>query len=171
VTDRTELLMYARRLHNSLRDVIEDGDGRTDDHWLNVEKPIFAHYCCSMYLAGVISYLEDKYGVKPWRKGGKDYEEFDVYIENCGIKSFQNWGVSSEKLNALVCIRNATMHNGGDLAKNDDKKCPEKVEASAIPNISLEGSTVTLLSPNYQDDFMEFVRQCFLAVCMYKGDG
>jgi hypothetical protein len=163
--------MYARRLHNALRDAIEDGDGRTDEHWLEVEKPIFAHYSCLMYLAGVMSYLENKYGTKPWQSAGKAFELFDEYLANCQIKSFQKWSISSVKLEALVCIRNAVIHNGGDLTKNLDKKSLEKVLNADIPNISIEEGVVTLHSPNHQDDFMEFVRQCFLAVCMYYGDG
>lgn len=171
MTARAELLMYARRLHNSLRDAIEDGDGRTDDQWLKVERPIFEHYCCSMYLAGVIAYLEDKYGFKPWQSKGKDYQTLDDYIQNCGIKSFQTWALSSSKIEALVCIRNATIHNGADLAKNRDKECLEIVKKEGIPKITINGSVVTLHSSSHEHDFMEFVRQCYLAVCMYKGDG
>jgi hypothetical protein len=171
MTDRTELLMYARRLHNVLRHAIEDGDGRTDDHWLEVEKPIFAHYSCLMYLAGVMSYLEDKYDTRPWQNSGKDFEEFKDYIANCGIDSFQRLAISSSKLEALVCIRNAVIHNSGDLTKNLDKKSHEKVLEADIPHITIAEGVVTLRSPSYQVEFMEFVRQCFLAVCMYHGDG
>ncbi len=65
MSDRAKLLMFARRLHYALRHAIEDGDGRTDDEWGNVERPLFEHYSCSMYLSGVLSYLEDKYGLRP----------------------------------------------------------------------------------------------------------
>jgi len=163
--------MYARRLHNALRHAIEDGDGRTDDHWINVERPIFEHYACSMYLSGVLSYLEDKYGVRPWNEPGHSHVSFEDYIANSGVKSFKALGLSSAILDALVCIRNAVIHNGGDLSKNKDTKSLKKVTSANLPNISLNGSVVTLHSTSYQTDFMEFVRQSFLAVCMYHGDG
>ena len=171
MSDRTELLMYARRLHNALRSIIDDGDGRTDEHWINVEKPIFEHYVCSMYLSGVLSYLEDKYGQRPWNLDGESYSNFNQYIENSGIKSFQLLELSSSKIEALVCIRNAVMHNGGDLSKNRDINCFDKVHSENIPNIFFDGTVIKLKSSNYQDDFMEFVRQSFLAVAMHHGDG
>ena len=163
--------MYARRLHNALRHAIEDGDGRTDDHWVNVERPIFEHYSCSMYLSGMLAYLEDKYGVRPWNNPGKNHGTFEDYVTNSGINSFQNLGLSSSTLEALVCIRNAVIHNGSDLSKNKDPNSLQKVTNENIPNISLNGPVVTLHSTSYQADFMEFVRQSFLAVCMYHGDG
>jgi hypothetical protein len=92
------------------------------------------------YLSGVIAYLEDKYGLKPWQSGGKDYETFDEYIEKCGVKSFQIWALSSSKIEALVCIRDATTHNGGDLAKSRDEEILGKVQSADIPNINLNVS-------------------------------
>ena len=171
MSGRTELLMYARRLHNALRDVIEDGDGRTDTHWLNVERPVFAHYTCTMYLSGVMSYLEDKYGKNPWNLSGTNHSTFEDYIATSGVASFQSWALDSQKIDALVCIRNAVIHNGGDLSQNHDQHSLSKVTAANIPFITINNSVVKLLSTSYQDDFMEFVRQCFLAVCMYHGDG
>lgn len=171
MTDRTELLMYARRLHDALKHAIETGDGRTDDRWLNIERPIFEHYCCTMYLAGALAYLEDKYGDRPWNKPGANCGTFNDYISNSGTRSFQNANLSSSKLDALVCIRNAVIHNGGDLARNRDRNALQKVTSESIPNASLNGTIITLHSTNYPDDFMAFVRQAFLAVCMYHGDG
>jgi len=171
MSGRTELLMYSRRLHNAFRDAIEDGDGRTDEHWLYVERPLFEHYTCSMYLSGVMSYLEDKYGRQPWNTNGANYTTFESYIANSGIKSFQHWMLNCQKIEALVCIRNAVVHNGGDLSKNHDQNSLNKVTIAEIPFISINNSVVTLHSTDYQADFMEFVRQCFLAVCMYHGDG
>lgn len=159
--------MYARRLHNAFRDAIEDGDGRTDEHWLNVERPVFEHYTCSMYLSGVMSYLEDNYGRNPWKLNGANHSAFENYIDNSGITSFQNWGLDSQKLDALVCIRNAVVHNGGDLSQNHDQNSLSKVTAANIPFITINNSVVKLHSTSHQDDFMEFVRQCFLSVCMY----
>lgn len=169
--ERTELLMYARRLHNAFRDIIEDGDGRTDNQWLKVERPIFEHYTCSMYLSGVISYLEDKYGKRPWSINGAHNTTFEHYITNSGVKSFQVRELNCQKLEALVCIRNAVVHNGGDLSKNHDQNSLNKVTTACIPYISIDDSKVTLHSTSQQADFMDFVRQCFLAVCMYHGDG
>lgn len=171
MADRTELLMYARRLHNALRHAIEDGDGRADDHWINTERPVFEHYTCSMYLSGVVAYLEDKYGTRPWAAHGQNHLTFEDYVANSGVNSFQQLGLDSSKLEALVCIRNAVVHNGGDLSKNRDPQSLQKVVAANIPNISLQGSVVMLHSSSYQSDFMEFVRQSFLSVCMYHGDG
>jgi hypothetical protein len=87
------------------------------------------------------------------------------------VKSFQIWALSSSKIEALVCIRDATTHNGGDLAKNRDEESLGKVQSADIPNINLNGFLVTLHPSRHDEDFMEFVRQCYLAVCMYKDDG
>ena len=58
-----------------------------------------------------------------------------------------------------------------DLSKNKDVNSLQKVINENIPNTSLNGAVITLHSSSYQADFMEFVRQSFLAVCMYYGDG
>ena len=50
MTERSEFLMFGRKIHYALRHAIEDGDGRTDDKWLQVERPLFEHGMCSMYL-------------------------------------------------------------------------------------------------------------------------
>ena len=62
MADRTQFLMYARRLHDALKHSIEDGDGRKDKEWLEIERPWFEHYACAMYLSGTLSFLEGKYG-------------------------------------------------------------------------------------------------------------
>ena len=169
--DRSEFLIFGRALHNALRHSIEDGDGRKDEEWISNLKPHFEHYSCVMYLSGFIAYLEDKYCVRPWEKPGNKYSDFDDYIANCKIKSFNTIGVSKDLLDALVCIRNAVIHNGGDLSKNRDKNSYSKVISQKIPNISLKGPVIKLHSSDYSNDFMEIVRQCCLAVAMYNGDG
>ena len=166
-----EILIYGRRLHNAMKNAIEDGDGRVDDVWLKQERPAFEHYTCSMYLTGCLSYLEDKFGIKPWNKEGDISKEFNAYIQSSNVKSFIKLNISKSSCEALVCIRNSVVHNGGDLAKNTDKNSFMKVNDINIPNIKLDGTKITLLSTSYQSDFMEYVRQHLLAVSMYHGQG
>ncbi len=40
---RSEFLMFGRRLHNALKNAIEDGDGKTDETWVKEERPLFEH--------------------------------------------------------------------------------------------------------------------------------
>lgn len=167
--DRTEFLILGRAMHNALRKAIDEEDWPHER--ISEIRPFFEHYSCVMYLSGTLTYLEDKYGTRPWNKTGSDFKNFDDYVYSCKIKSFKIKGVSTGLLEALVCIRNAVIHNGSDLSKNRDTDSYAKVLEQNIPNITLNGTIVKLNSSDYSNDFMETIRQCYLAVAMYHGDG
>lgn len=95
-----------------------------------------------MYLSGVLAYLEDKYGQRPWNIAGSSYDDFDDYISNSNINSFKKTNVSKNLLNALVAIRNAVIHNGGDPSKNRVANSYDIVFAENIPNLSFNGTIV-----------------------------
>lgn len=162
--------MFGRRLHNAFKHAISDGDGRTDDEWLYVEKPVFAHNICSMYLTGCLAFLEDKYGERPWNEPANGQPDLAAFIENLPEHPKANLSkVTKDTLDALVCIRNAVVHNENDLSENRDTESVKKVTDASLPGVTLQGSMVTLLSEN-TTDFMEFVRKSFVAVSMYYGD-
>lgn len=172
MSERSEFLIFGRRLHNALRHAIEDGDGRSDSEWMLKERPLFEHYSCAMYLTGCLAYLEGKYGKNPWAVSKVTHTDFNEFIHQLSVKKpkFKQMKVSEEGLEALVCIRNAIVHNRGDLSLNRETGSLEKVQAASIQSVSLKGPLVTLIS-NRSMDFMEFVRMSFLAVSMYHGDG
>ena len=163
-------MIFGRRLHNALRKVIEDGDGRTDDQWLKTERPRFEHYACGMYLSGVLAYLEDKYGVRPWNSPGSTLPDFTAYSAAESNERLRSEGISIQSLEALVCIRNAVIHNGGDLSKNNDTDSESTVRDASIPGVVLTGTIVQLVS-NRKVDFMEHVRLSLIAVARYYGEG
>lgn len=86
MSTRSEFLTFGRRLHGALRHGIEDGDGRTDDEWVNVERLLFEHHSCGMYLAGCLAYPESKYGLHPWNIENASDETFDAFINSLAIK-------------------------------------------------------------------------------------
>ncbi len=169
-TDRTEFLMLARRIHNALRRAIEDGDGRSDDEWLKKEKPRFAHNVSAMYLISCLAYMEGLYGDSAWSKPGKSATDFDQFIKSHPKDNFRKAGVSSALLEALVCVRNAVVHNGADIAENRDRTCVAKVKGAKLAGVSLSGSIITLESTS-SVDFMCQVRLSLVAVAQYHGDG
>jgi DNA-directed RNA polymerase subunit H (RpoH/RPB5) len=124
-----------------------------------------------MYLAGTLSFLEGKYGVSPW-KGSPAVTCLDSFLAKPGDKRcayLRQAGVSERGLEALVCIRNAVVHNDSNLSKNKDKKALAKVSAAALPGVSLSSAVVRLVSTQ-RGDFMEYVRKSFVAVSMQHGD-
>ena len=170
---RSEFLMFGRRIHYALRHAIEDGDGRTDDEWLKVERPLFEHGMCSMYLLACLAYLEGKYQKagskeKPWSTPGIKEVDFDKFFGK--HKAYPKFRIDKKKLDALVCIRNAITHNNCDLARNTDKQSLSKVIAASINGVTINGSNVILTSTNWETDFLEFVRHCYLSVSEYYGD-
>ena len=170
MADRSEFLIYARRIHNALRHAIEDGDGRKDDVWLTVERPLFEHYSCAMYLSGCLSFLEGRYGESPWNVDIDEHGNFDEFISNLSPKLNRNLGhISKAGLDALLCIRNAITHNGNDLSKNRDTSCLEKVKDAELDGIKIDETTVVLKSDN-NIDFMSYVRRAVVALAMYFGD-
>jgi len=170
---RSEFLIFGRRLHSALRHAIEDGDGRTDDKWVNEERPLFEHSACGIYLAGCMSFLEGRYGLRAWKHSPVNKQTFDDFIKSRpepAKTNFTRAGVCEAGIEALVCIRNAITHNKNDLSKNRDSTCMAKVTSASIPGVSISGTIVTLQS-NSTIDFMEFARKCFVAVSQYHGDG
>lgn len=173
MVDRNEFLIFGRRIHNALRHAIEDGDGRKDDKWINDERPLFEHSLCGLYLAGCLSFLEGKYGVRSWSNATAAGSSLDSFIRNLPDHSkneFVKFGVSEAGLDALICIRNAFTHNDNDLSKNTDNTCLSKVSSISIPGVTING-TLIKLSSNEKVDFMEHVRMSVVAVSMYYGDG
>ena len=170
---RSEFLIFGRRLHNALRHAIEDGEGRTDDEWINVERPLFEHGACGIYLAGCMSFLEGRYGTRAWIQSPVNAMSFDDFIQSLddpAKSNFTNAGINEAGIEALVCIRNAITHNNNDLSKNNDATCVAKVVAASIPGVLLSGTIVALQS-NTSVDFMEYARKCFVAVSQYHGEG
>jgi hypothetical protein len=166
---KKEFIMFARRLHNGLRQAIENGDVRTDDDWLKEERPYFEHYSCGIYLNGCLSFLEGKYGVSCWNKNGKTCADFDSFIQTLGEREkniFNKIGISKKGLDALICIRNSITHNNNDVSLNNDKTCVDKINNAKIIGVTLNDNIVSLTS-NYEIDFMEYVRLSFIAVSMY----
>ena len=171
MVDRTEFLMYARRLHNALRHAIENMDVSPDQ--LPTERPLFEHFASGLYLAGCLAFLEGKYGTQPWLPKSPSQGTFDQFLLNLPERpadTFSAASISQNGVQALVCIRNALTHNDGDLAKNTDKSCLAKVTAANLPGVSISGSLVTL-SSNTNTDFMEYVRKSFVAISMFHGGG
>ena len=164
----SEKLTLGRRLHNALRSAVEDPDHYESGR---VTREDFEHYACAMYLAGTLAFLEGKYGINPWATHGSmpSLDEFLANQNEPRATKLRTAGISGAGIQALVCIRNAAVHNDGDLAKNLDKHALEKVRAQNIPGVVLNGSIVQLIS-NYNIDFMEYVRKSFLAVSMQHGD-
>ncbi len=170
--DRKPFLMFGRRFHDVFRGVIENGDGRDPNVWAQ-ERGIFEHYSSGMYLSGCLAYLEGVYGRAPWNQKPSG-DNFDTFLSNHPVKhqreNFKKAGISSAGLNALVCIRNAYIHNASDLSKNDDKDSLRKVTSAALPGVTISGTVVQLTS-NRTEDFMKFVRLSLVAVAQFHGDG
>ena len=135
--------MFGRRFHNLFRNVIENGDGR-DPEVLAKERPVFEHFSSGMYLSGCLAYLEGVYGKAPWnqRLSGKDFDTFLAnHPEPHQRENFRKAGISKAGLNALVCIRNAYIHNASDLSKNKDKNSLQKVTSVALPGVSIRDNS------------------------------
>ena len=167
MSDRTHFLMFGRRFHNTFRSAIENGDGRANEILIE-ERPIFEHYACGMYLSGCLSYLENTYGHNSWKS--TDNGTFDTFIANHQKNNFSNFGICEDGIDALICIRNAFIHNNGDLSLNRDINSLSKVISANIIGVKLAGDIVTLFS-NRDEDFMEYVRLSLVAVAQFNGDG
>jgi hypothetical protein len=153
-----------------IRSTIENGDGSDPVKWA-AERPVFEHYACGMYLSGCLSYLESTYGKAPWKSSTT--RTFDQFISSRPAKQLSNYsrlGISENGIEALVCIRNAFVHNNSDLALNKDKSSLTKVARAALPGIHINGSTFEL-SSNNKEDFMAYVRLALVAVAQFHGDG
>jgi hypothetical protein len=165
---RSETLTLGRRLHDALRHAIEDDETYAGGR---VTRSHFEHYACSMYLAGTLAFIEGKYGKNAWRKSANraGLDEFLATKDDKRKTTLHRAGISEAGLHALVCIRNAVVHNDADLARNNDRRSIRKVSSASLPGVQLDGSTVRLRSTN-SEDFMEYVRKSFVAVSMLHGD-
>ena len=172
MSSRIPFLMYGRRFHNLFRQNIESDDGRGDEVQLE-ERPIFEHYACGMFLSGCLSYLENTYGQIPWKNNPNSDVNFNTFILNLPEKqkiNFERQNISEQGIEALVCIRNAYIHNNSDLTRNRDQDSLQKVLSVTIPGIQIESGKFTLISNN-TEDFMEYVRLSLVAIAIYYGNG
>ena len=172
-----DVLTHARRIVTALENMYRDGDGMLDSKW-DLEKGDFGHVGSVIYLSGIMAYLEGKYGTFCWNQShnGLNLDTFIQYnaADDAGLRTqkanFRNAGVSISAFNALQCIRNATLHNNGDLALNRDQSCVSQVSAISLPGVILNGSHVTLEMSGEGSDFITFVKMSFLAISKFFGD-
>ena len=161
----SQILTLGRKLHNALRSAIED-----PDHYESgkIQREDFEHYACGMYLAGSLAFIEGKYGHKSW-EATSACMSLDAHLANFdATHRYHVCRISESGLAALVCIRNAIIHNDGDLSKNTDKHALNKVAHAHIPGVTISGSNVRLRSTS-TEDFMEYVRLSFLAISSQQG--
>ena len=169
---RTTFLVHARRLHYSIRHQIENFDGRTDPEWRNVERPIFEHYACGMYLINCLAYLAGKYGEHCWNSPSPSHADFDTFLASLRSNlqtDFASAKVSKSSMIALQEIRNALTHNASDLSDNRNPNALSLVVAADLDGVVLNGSVLRLTS-NDIVDFMKTVRLSYIALSMYYGD-
>lgn len=99
-----------------------------------------------------------------------DLDTFLINRPEPAKTNFAKGGICKAGIEALICIRNAVIHNNNDLSKNKATASLSKVSAAAIPGVVLNGSIVKLVS-NRSVDFMSYVRLSFVAVAQFHGDG
>ena len=168
MSDRTKLLTHFRRISCVISQAITQGPEGTLDGKFQAEHPTFVHYILAFYLAGCLAYAEGEDGPYSWNRPSQGYSDFDAFASANPPpphKCFASCGITTSALNALACIRNAVVHNDGDLGRNRDSSCVDMVVAANIPGVALSGSNVTL-----EAEFLEFVRVASLAVRMYYGE-
>jgi len=166
--DRTNLPIHFRRISYIIEKAIRNGPDGTLEGNFKEEHPAFIHYSSSFYLIGVLAYLAGEDGEKSWNKPGENYNTFDEFASKTRYKTgetFLSKGISSSSLNALVCIRNAVAHNGGDLSKNKDKNSYDMVLKAKLPGIKLSSTNIEI-----GKEFLEFVRVNALSVRAYHGE-
>ena len=170
--DRTPLLVHLRRVSGLLEKAIREGPDGTLEGKFAAEHPAFIHYTSAMYLAACLAFLEGREGSYSWRDASTSHPDFDTFAaasppskEKHPKESFQDRGVTVNALEALACVRNAVVHNDGDLAKNTKADCLAMVQAAKLPGAALNGTEVVL-----ENGFLGFVRLATLAVRMYHGE-
>ncbi len=166
--DRKKILVHTRRISNLIERAIRDGpDGSLEGKFAD-EHPIFVHTILGFYLAGNLGYLESEDGSYSWNRNGTTENDFDVFASNFPAHpkdSFASKNISKNNLKALSHIRNAVIHNNGDLSLNHSANSLSEVQNANLPGVILNGSVVTL-----ESEFLEFVRLSTLAVRFYHGD-
>lgn len=158
-----ELKYFARRLSNYLTntDYLSDGLATTEpERWREKDLPIMSQAVSIMYLAYCLSILEIKFGKNCWNKKNSQSQKFDEYLKTVDYKNrkkIMERNLSQALGDILICIRNAVIHNDGDLGLNCDKKCFEKVQKAEIRSVVINGSKVSF-EPKYYKEFIETVR-------------
>jgi hypothetical protein len=165
--DRRKLLVHLRRLSGVLDRAFRNGPDGTHEGKHGNEHPLFVHYGCAFYLAGILGFLEGEDGSYSWNQPGANHQDFDVFAatDPPGRASFASRGITRATLTALAQLRNAVVHHDGDLSKNHNAQSLAMVQAANFPGVALKGSVATLTEP-----FLEYVRLVGLAVRRYYGD-
>ncbi|MBM4140299.1 MAG: hypothetical protein FJ242_02230 [Nitrospira sp.] len=166
--DRTKLLVHLRRLSGLFENAFRNGPDGTLEGKFASEHPVFIHYGCAFYLAGCLAFLEGEDEAYSWNNPGTNSPDFDTFVDSYPAKpkdSYGSRGINKANMNVLAEVRNAVVHNDGDLAKNRNKQSMAMVVAANLPGVILSGSEITLEAP-----FLEFVRVAMLAVRNYHGE-
>lgn len=167
MTDKTKLLVHLRRIFSLFNNAFTYGPDGTLDRKQGAEHPVFIHYSSGFYLIGCLAYMEGENGSYSWKEPKKKNADFDVFASTNPTppnESYMQKGISKNSLNALAYIRNAYVHNDGDLAKNYDSSNLNIVASANIPGVAINGSKIQL-----EKDFLGFVRQATFAVLKYNG--
>lgn len=166
-----EILVHSRRLHNALRHAIEDGDGMAGHpKWENDERPGFEHHACGMYLISILAKLEGQIGEWCWNLAGVNNQTLADFINTCPRPRYRELDISKAKLDALHEIRNAIVHNDGNVRQNRNTNSEQMILSVNIPGVNIDSSNgIITLTSNNSVDFMEWVRVAFLCITEYHG--
>ncbi|WP_171134949.1 hypothetical protein [Ruegeria sp. HKCCD7221] len=167
MNEKTKLLVNVRRISDLFSHAIREGPDGTLEGKYGEEHPVFTHYLVSYYLSGCLAYLESEKGKYSWNSKSSKHADFDEFIASLPSDSkerLSQLGICKASLNALAQVRNAVVHNDGDLSKNDKKTALQMVREVHIPGVSIEGSQVTLT-----EELIDFVRNSTVAVRSYLG--
>lgn len=130
------------------------------------EKPLYVHYACGFYLAGILAYLEGENGSYSWNQQLPMQVDFDAFATaNPTSNTFASQGITRSNLDALAQLRNAIVHYDGDLTQNRNQKSLAMVQAANFPGMVLNGTVAKL-----EESFLVYVRMSALAVRNYFGD-
>ena len=160
--------VHLRRISSIFEHAFSYGPDGSLNGKFAVEHPTFIHYGCAFYLAGCLAYLAGEDGECSWDKvgaKGSDFDRFVLTYPEPPKRNYASRNINKSTLKALVELRNAVVHNGGNLAKNYNPHSLDMVAAANIPGVSLERSFVTLEAP-----FLDFVRLATLAARNYHGE-
>ena len=166
--DRTKLLVHARRIPSLFSGAISNGPDGTLEGKFAEEHPTFTHHLVSFYLAGSLAYLEGEDGAYSWNAASQTHADFDAFATSHPLAPKQSYsarGICRANLDALAQIRNAVVHNNGDLARNSKSNALAMAQAANLPGVNIVGSCVKL-----EGDLMEYIRVSTLAVRNYFGD-
>lgn len=168
MSDRRELLVITRRIPALLQAAVLDGPDGTLEGKFAAEHPVFVNHACGFYLAGCLAYLEGTVDKYLWESPGAEFSDFDSFLSVSPAPprdSYAVRGITKCRMIALAEIRNAVVHNRGDISRNWNPKSVAIVVGAALPGVSLQGSIIVLDYP-----FLEFVRLATYAVRHYHGE-